>query len=281
MERRKAVRGACEGASVDAGLIAEEDTGGLGIFDIEICVCPWYTGCMDMNILGLYANTKMLEREDVFRHFFYSLSKERQQKIEAIRADGGRRSSLGGWTLIDYGLRELYGLREREVTIGYGAHGKPCVQNEPHIHFNLSHSGDYVLAAFAPVEVGCDIQQTVQHARSEQIAARFFTEEEQRAIADGMDFYRVWARKESYIKCSGEGMSCDLRSFSVVEDSEQAQEADAISEANDIPGTKIYFAEHDLPGYEMAICYKNREPLPVIWKGVDLERVLQDQYENK
>lgn len=206
-----------------------------------------------MNILGFYANTKMLEREEVFRHFLCSLSKERQQKIEAIKAAGGRRSSLGAWALADYGLRSLYGLRERELRIGFGAQGKPYVQDEPDIHFNLSHSGDYVLAALAPVEVGCDIQKTTGSARKERVAARYFTEKEQRSIEAGMDFYRIWARKESYIKCTGDGMSCDLRSFDVVGDE------------------KMYFAEYSLPGYVMAVCYENHEALPVVWREVRLD----------
>ena len=228
---------------------------------------------MDKNILGFYANTKMLEREEVFRHFFCSLSKERQQKIEAIKAAGGRHSSLGAWALMDYGLQQLYGMREREITIGYGAHGKPYVQNEPDIHFNLSHSGDYVLAVFGPVEIGCDIQMIGEAHRNDRIAARFFTEAEQQAIAAGMDFYRIWTRKESYIKCTGEGMACDLRSFSVVEDSEQAQEAYAISELPDIHGVKTYFSEHTLPGYAMAVCCKNGV-CPVVWKEVVIENHL-------
>lgn len=217
-------------------------------------------GYRHMNILGFYANTKMLEREEVFRHFLCSLSKERQQKIEAIKAAGARRSSLGAWALADYGLRSLHDARERELCIDYGAHGKPFVQDEPEIHFNLSHSGDYVLAAFAPAEVGCDIQKITGNARKERVAARYFTEKEQRAIAAGMDFYRIWARKESYIKCTGDGMSCDLRSFDVVADCVNRIEEDK----------KMYFAEYGLPGYVMAVCYENHEELPVIWREVCL-----------
>lgn len=224
---------------------------------------------MDTNILGFYANVKMLEQEEVFRHFFCSLSKGRQQKIEAIKAAGGRRSTLGAWTLVDHGLQQLFGLRERDVTIAYGAHGKPYVQNKPHIHFNLSHSGDYVLAVFAPTEVGCDIQQTTQGTREARIAARFFTEAEQQALAAGMDFYRIWARKESYIKCIGDGMARDLRSFSVVEDFAQAQ-GDAISELPDIHGPQTYFAEHILPGYAMAVCYAGVNEMKTVWAEIDL-----------
>lgn len=214
-----------------------------------------------MNILGFYANTKMLEREEVFRHFLCGLSKERQQKIEAIKVSGGRRSSLGAWVLADYGLRSLYGLRERELCIGYGAYGKPYVQDEPDIHFNLSHSGDYVLAAFASAKVGCDIQKTAGNVRKERVSTRYFTEKERRAIAAGMDFYRIWARKESYIKCTGDGMSCDLRSFDVV--------ADCVTMMGE--DKKKYFAEYGLPGYVMAVCYENHEELPVVWREVRLD----------
>ena len=228
-------------------------------------------GCrnMNQNILGFYANTKMLEQEDVFRHFFCELSKERQQKIEAIKAEGGRRSSLGAWALMDHGLQQLYGLRQKDVKIAYGAHGKPYVKDRPEIHFNLSHSGDYVLATFGPVELGCDIQVIGEAHRNDRIAARFFTEAEQKALAEGMDFYRIWARKESYIKCIGDGMARDLRSFSVVEDFAQAQ-GDAISELPDIHGSQTYFAEHILPGYAMAVCYAGVNEMKTVWAEIDL-----------
>lgn len=226
-----------------------------------------------MNIWGFYAKVKILEQEEVFRHFFCSLSKERQQKIEAMKAETGRRSSLGAWALLDHGLHQLYGLREREITIAYGAHGKPYVKDRPEIHFNLSHSGDYVLAVFAPVEIGCDIQQTVQGTRNERIAGRFFTEAEQQALAAGMDFYRIWARKESYIKYTGDGMACDLRSFSVMEDSTQAQEVYATSESSDIHGAKTFFSEHILPGYAMAVCYAGVNEIQTVWTETDLENL--------
>ena len=227
---------------------------------------------MGTRIQGYYANAKMLEQEDVFRHFFCELSKERQQKIEEVKAEGGRRSALGAWTLVDYGMRQLYGLRQKEVMIAYGSHGKPYLKDRPEIHFNLSHSGDYVLAAFGPVELGCDIQMIQEAHRNDRIAARFFTESEQKALADGIDFYRIWARKESYIKCTGDGMTCDLRSFDVVGDLAKARETDAIAEARNIHDTNIYFADHDLPGYAMAVCYENHMELSVSWQEVNFAR---------
>lgn len=221
--------------------------------------------------MGFYANTKMLEQEEVFQHFFCSLSKERQRKIESVKAAGGRRSTLGAWTLLDHGLQQLFGLRERDASVGYGAHGKPCIKDRPDIHFNLSHSGDYVLAVFAPVEVGCDIQKIGEAHRNDRVAARFFAENEQNAMAQGMDFYRIWARKESYIKCTGDGMARDLRSFSVVEDA--AQESGPIPEVLDIHGAQTYFAEHILPGYAMAVCYAGVKEMKTVWAEIDLNNL--------
>ena len=214
---------------------------------------------MDTRIQGYYANAKMLEQEDVFRHFFCELSKERQQKIEAVKAAGGRRSTLGAWTLMDFGLRQLSGLRQKDVTIAYGAHGKPYLKDRPEMHFNLSHSGDYVLAVFGPVELGCDIQMIGEAHRNDRIAARFFTETEQKALAEGVDFYRIWARKESYIKCIGDGMACDLRSFDVVENR-----------------VKFFFSEQTISGYAMAVCYENHMELPIAWQEVNFARLLRD-----
>ena len=229
---------------------------------------------MNNKILGFYASVKMLEQEDVFRHFFCSLSKERQQKIDVIKAKGARRSSLGAWTLMDYGLQQLYGMRQKDVTIAYGAHGKPYLKDRPEIRFNLSHSGDYVLAVFGPVELGCDIQMIGEAHRNDRIAARFFTEAEQRALAEGADFYRIWVRKESYIKCMGDGMACDLRSFDVVGDRVKERETDAIAEAGNIHDTNIYFSDHDLLGYTMAVCYNNSSKIPVSWQEVNFDRSL-------
>lgn len=217
---------------------------------------------MDKNdIQAFYANIRPLAQEELFSHFLCRLSDERQQKIKALRAASGRLHSLGAWVLLDALLAQFYGLREREVQIGYGVHGKPYLKEYADIHFNLSHSGAYVLAVLAPVKVGCDIQQVTDGRRDVQIAARFFAVEEQAAFADGMPFSRIWARKESWIKCSGEGMAQDLCSFSVAQ----------ISECVD----GNYLAEYPIAGYEQAVCYQAQRRLAVQWQEVDWQMLVQ------
>lgn len=220
-------------------------------------------------IHGLYANMKMLEQEDLFQHFLCELSKERRQHILARKTMQGRIQSLGAWTLLDRLLEAHAGLRERELLIGCGAHGKPYVTNEPHIHFSLSHSGDLVFAVLAPDEVGCDVQQALPSGREDRLAARFFSEEERAAYAAGLDFYRIWARKESWIKCDGRGMSQELRSFSVVS-------ADGAGWKWEQPADRRLMGTH-MQGYELAVCCAGNACYPLTVAETDLELVWEKQ----
>ncbi len=208
-------------------------------------------------IYGLYADIRVLEQEELFRHFFYQLSQKRQQKIDALPLVHAKCQSLGAWTLLDRLLADHMGLRERELEIAIGAHRKPYVVGCRDIWFNLSHSGDYVLAVLAPVEVGCDIQREEETGREEKLAARFFSEEEQEALASGESFYRIWARKESWIKCDGSGMTQDLRSFSVTGDRACGRQ----------------FAGLRLDGYELAVCYEGTQEYSVRLEEIDLQKL--------
>ena len=53
--------------------------------------------------------------------------------------------------------------------------GKPFLPGLPDIHFNLSHSGDYIACAFSDQEVGLDLQEHSRpHTSIVRIAKRFF-----------------------------------------------------------------------------------------------------------
>lgn len=219
-------------------------------------------------IHGLYADIRVLEQEDLFRHFLYELSEERQQRILARGSVRARAQSLGAWTLFDRLLEAHANLRERELLIGCGAHGKPYVTNGTHIHFNLSHSGDLAFAVLAPAEVGCDVQQALPNGREDRLAARFFSEEEQAAYAAGLDFYRIWARKESWIKCDGRGMSQELRSFSVAGAAEPQGMCEKGWQWRHTAGRQLIGMHTD--GYELAVCHASQEACPVQLSQADL-----------
>lgn len=101
-------------------------------------------------------------------------------------------------------------------------HGKPYIIGHP-IHYNISHSGQYVVLVTAEMEVGVDVQEK-RAARMESVAKRFFAEEEWQAVSkceseEKKDlFYRIWCRKEAYGKYLGIGLSNNLLGINVLEE---------------------------------------------------------------
>jgi 4'-phosphopantetheinyl transferase len=99
-------------------------------------------------------------------------------------------------------------------------HGKPYLA-EPAGHdlrFNLSHTSGLALIALAHGrEVGIDVEVVRPGRRAQAIADRWFTDAEAEAIrsADDPDavFFRLWARKEAYLKATAEGFRGGLGSF--------------------------------------------------------------------
>ena len=154
--------------------------------------------------------------------------------------------------------------------------GKPYLRNYPQVHFNLSHSGDYVCCAIGDEPVGVDIQKRVN--TKDGLAKRFFTKEENRML-DELDeeerkqlFFRMWSIKESYIKYTGQGMKQGLDTFRIDwnnnciyskdkycvygDNGERPVEKELFDEMEEI---QAYFEECEMiDGYSLAVCTKER-----------------------
>lgn len=100
--------------------------------------------------------------------------------------------------------------------------GKPFLVDSD-LKFNLSHSNELALVAVANGgEIGVDVEsfdKKIEHAESiTQIfspeEAAFFKNCEQTSA--NKEFFRLWTRKEAFVKAKGEGLSTPLHSFSVI-----------------------------------------------------------------
>ena len=137
----------------------------------------------------------------------------------------------------------------------YGEHGKPALEDGA-LHFNLSHSGDLALVALAADRpVGVDIEFRRDRVSSDAIARRFFAADEVEALqALGESrrkeaFFRVWTRKEAYLKALGAGITVALDSFSVNIDPEAA-----LRRPPDAAATWRLRHLDPGPGYTGAVC---------------------------
>jgi 4'-phosphopantetheinyl transferase len=111
------------------------------------------------------------------------------------------------------------------VQFSYNPCGKPEIAHHSNSHkicFNLSDSQGLALYAITrDRKIGADIEQIRPVPNMEQIAERFFSEQESAAlqgVAAGdklTAFFNCWTRKEAYIKAIGDGLSFGLDRFSV------------------------------------------------------------------
>lgn len=73
------------------------------------------------------------------------------------------------------------------------------------LEFNISHSGNIVACAIAYAPVGLDLEKVRIYPR--EIVYDFFCEEEiVYSLQNERNFYKLWTRKESYLKATGEGI---------------------------------------------------------------------------
>jgi 4'-phosphopantetheinyl transferase len=125
-------------------------------------------------------------------------------------------------------LRQMAGhylnTRAAQIDFVYSKMGKPSFK-EQSLKFNLSHSGDYGLYAFAQErELGVDIEKIRNIDDVSLIAKNFFSVGENDALSNLFDdkkdpaFYHVWTQKEAFIKALGKGLSFPLTNFDVAVD---------------------------------------------------------------
>lgn len=123
-----------------------------------------------------------------------------------------------GEKLLEAGMEKEYGLKLAFEPRAVGEHGKPFFTLQPKIHYNISHSGDYVVCILAGEEVGIDIQihRKVNYERMlERMVPASMIREILEADAPEKAFFAQWVLREAYIKWTGEGLSRDLRTISM------------------------------------------------------------------
>ena len=130
-----------------------------------------------------------------------------------------RSRRLTGRILVRHKLADWMNQEPGELAFETGPHGKPFLRSGP--AFNISHSGKYLaLAVRSSGRVGIDIEVVRDSPDLSALASRYFTESERREIAKSPDgvtraFFRVWVRKEAFLKATGFGLALALDSFSV------------------------------------------------------------------
>lgn len=151
--------------------------------------------------------------KEKFEYFLTFISEKEKEKILKYRN-------------YEDSLRSLYGklmlknmLKLNEIQLKYNKWGKPELINNSRIHFNISHSGEWVAVGIATKPIGIDIQKVDKIDLS--IAKNCFSKDENEYILSLCQssrkdaFFKLWTLKEAFIKAKGKGLYMPLDSFTI------------------------------------------------------------------
>ncbi|MCP4149955.1 MAG: 4'-phosphopantetheinyl transferase superfamily protein [bacterium] len=189
----------------------------------------------------------------LFRSLMREVSPVKRKRIMEYQSESDRIRGLFSDLLIRSIIRKKTGLKNEEISFGTNEYGKPYLEGRDDLHFNLSHSGIWVVAAVDNNPVGVDVEEVRDIDLC--LAEEFFSEDEHNDLMEKSDklsyFFTLWTLKESYIKIIGKGLSQPLDSFSI-----RFATRDKIvvkTEGKTVDG--LVFSEYNLHNdYKMVLC---------------------------
>ena len=119
-------------------------------------------------------------------------------------------------------LGQYMGIPPQSIRFRYSSYGKPVLDGDDSLCFNVSHTEGRALLGFSRDRaVGVDVEKFRPMTDLRKLAERYFSATERGELrhltGDELEaaFFRCWTRKEAYIKARGEGLSMPLDQFDV------------------------------------------------------------------
>lgn len=130
--------------------------------------------------------------------------------------------------------------------IDYTDLGKPFFPTMKNLHFNISHSGDYILCAISSCCVGVDIECV--KTRKPQLPQYALTKEEYtQYLALGGNwnaFYKLWTKKEAFVKYTGKSI---------------------LSFREQMDSNELLFTHYTGDDFEACLCSSEPAPSSITW----------------
>jgi len=169
-------------------------------------------------------------REGEFTDLLTPLEQARAARF--VREEDRRRFQIGRAATRRI-LGKHLGVPPVQVGIDPDRRGKPQLDatsapQERQVHFNITHSGDWILIAFAHAfPVGIDIESVRAAGTTEDLVEYLMSDGERQSLNSlskdqrPVAFLQCWTSKEAFLKGVGVGLTAALRSIEVSIDPDQ------------------------------------------------------------
>lgn len=198
------------------------------------------------------------EIQDLYMDILRNLPEEKQIRLNKFRNWIDAKRSLLGEILVRTEIMNLLNIKNHDIQFQKNSYGKPILLNEPQFHFNVSHSGDWVVCATDYSFIGIDVEKITPIDFA--IAERFFSQQETLDLFKKKEtektnyFYDLWTLKESYIKTDGRGLSLPLDSFTIRKNNKVIK----IVTTNQLKD--VYFKQYEIDElYKCSVCAINNQ----------------------
>ena len=151
------------------------------------------------------------------------LSRDEHARAARFQFARDRNRYIAGRGMLRVLLGNYVDAAPSDIAFATNAHGKPALTDAAlGVHFNLAHSGDVAIFAFARDRiVGVDIESLDRAVDYDALAQRFFSARECAELqtlpraARGRAFLTCWTCKEAVAKAIGRGLSVPLDKIEV------------------------------------------------------------------
>lgn len=150
-----------------------------------------------------------------------NLSETERQKAAAFKLPVMRQRYIAVRFLLRKTLGNYLQTEPRALQFHVDTYGKPFLACGS-LHFNISHTADLLMIAVANFpDIGIDVEAIKLRGNLDCLAVRCFAEAEYQAwrqLPDAqqeMAFYRLWTKKEAFVKAVGRGVALGLEKCEV------------------------------------------------------------------
>jgi 4'-phosphopantetheinyl transferase len=151
-----------------------------------------------------------------------TLSDDERERAARMRHAGTQAEFIVARGLLRAVLGGCLDVWPSRIRFTHTPHGKPQLAEPGHLYFNVSHShGAALIAVARRIEVGVDLELLRHFSDELGLADRYFSPREAAALRAAEPcrrletFFRLWTRKEAYLKAHGFGISYGLERVEV------------------------------------------------------------------
>ena len=153
---------------------------------------------------------------------FYFLNDQEKAIAQRFRFDEDRMRFSVSRQSLRLLLSRYLSVQPLDIILSAEKNQKPfIISPSSRIHFNISHSGGWILIAVATEELGIDIELADEEFSYEEILSEHFNPEEGNFIIKASNpaqaFFYLWTRKEALTKAWGTGLQENLKNVHVLD----------------------------------------------------------------